>query len=916
MWKSLEPVKKALPVQEFILSQLEKEWPNKYRHALLCPRQKIVNQTTLQLAFSKQLPTLILCTDETRLDEWRSCFQEYFGLENPEEYISELKLNSPLTAFNLITYSSFCQTVNISPEERSMARSYREYELASVSTWDQTQGNIGDLDAVKETEVMLNEEAIRQISLYKNKLLRFIELGEKKLAKHWLNKNSNKFIKKLKDKGIALFICDDSHEVTGIWAEAFSYVMQSFPNCHSLSLSPLRVKLSDLSPRNYQLQTSLFDSNPLEIKLPLLVRDNCLKAYLGLLAITVPSKEESQLLNNASRNLKEALSKVQDDTEVSTTLTQFVYQSLEALERDVPGHWAKRQEYVESVLNFVCYYSLSSSAVWKVFIDKLDEIEFNKNIPIIRDYIFRCLINSPKKKDHRIGEALIMAFRPLGYELNKVSIEQSTSLIPNILNRSINKEELLVKYLTEEFISLKRDLKAVIITDFIDDSSAAEIFPGNDFNSSSCGMTSILNRLERSPTTLQLNPIIIYGDVMYFNPKYKNVLGKEVENHASNYSNIQAKMKEENGYCYISILGNKNFSSFWTPLINTILKNKVSHTIIVGREFLSTKWDGINFNTYFNLSSATSELFGSRLLARMLMKDDGPITASHLWDFCSIMPEIELGMSDYYRISHRKEHSWHLSEDGEFEKGISYFHPGLRTNMKTLSLDLINEVNDTASRLILTRDRTHEMWLSKHDQDNFIREVLEISISSKTDPFKKFAVTRSTSKKSFQLDCKGFIESLCQCVINSVIEIEKMKDNKENVELALLVRRPGVYRVELSKCSVETKSTILSALQMLLAPINRQHYIVTISCSEAPKGNVLSRMFSDHVENFQVPFAIPEIFTKKEEIAIFMNHWQKSVSNDKMMGHRIPGVRQEVKQMIRKQKFILRPESRICQLLV
>ena len=77
-----------------------------------------------------------------------------------------------------------------------MARSYREYELASVSNWDQAHDNIGDLDAVKETEVMLNEEAIRQISRYKSKLLRFIELEDKDLRTHWLNKNTNKFITK------------------------------------------------------------------------------------------------------------------------------------------------------------------------------------------------------------------------------------------------------------------------------------------------------------------------------------------------------------------------------------------------------------------------------------------------------------------------------------------------------------------------------------------------------------------------------------------------------------------------------------------------------------------------------------------------------------------------------------------------
>ena len=77
------------------------------------------------------------------------------------------------------------------------------------------------------------------------------------------------------------------------------------------------------------------------------------------------------------------------------------------------------------------------------------------------------------------------------------------------------------------------------------------------------------------------------------------------------------------------------------------------HCLILSREFLNDKWDGINFNTYFNMSSASSELFGIRFLARILMKDDDTVAAKHLWDLCCVMPEIELGTSDYKRIAQR-----------------------------------------------------------------------------------------------------------------------------------------------------------------------------------------------------------------------------------------------------------------------
>ena len=125
------------------------------------------------------------------------------------------------------------------------------------------------------------------------------------------------------------------------------------------------------------------------------------------------------------------------------------------------------------------------------------------------------MLSSEDVNERRLGESLIIAFRPLGFELNELKIEKSTSLIPNILNRSQAKEEALVHYLTQEFISLQRELKAVVVCDFIDNTSATEIFPGNHFDGSTCGMISILRQLEASPITLQMNPIVFYGDTIY-----------------------------------------------------------------------------------------------------------------------------------------------------------------------------------------------------------------------------------------------------------------------------------------------------------------------------------------------------------------------------------------------------------------
>jgi len=917
MWDKLKLPKELLNVQKFILSQVEKKWAVQNKIGLLSPRQKAVNQTLLYLAAAKKVPTLILCSDSSRFKEWEEQFKELFELEDSSPFMSELKLDKELPLFSLATYSKFCYSLNASVEQRHKARAYWEYELASVGSWDQENDNIGDYDALKESEAMLNDEAIRQLSRYNDQLLRFIELedDEKLIETRWRSKHIDTFVKSLQSKNVGMIICDDSNEVTGIWAEVLSYIVNHFGTSKLINLSPLKVNLSELSPGNFHLQTSLFDKSPIEVKLPLLVQDKCFKPYLGLMAFTEPTESEKKFLMNASSYLNEVLAKVEDKSSVKTTLTEFVTKELGFLERDIPGNWAKRNDYVVSVLNFMVGRSLPLSSVWKVFLDKMGEVQFSNLLPVIRDYIFRVLLLSDNKDERRIGESLIMAFRPLGFEINESNIDHRTSLIPNILNRSANKEELLVKYLSEEFISLERNIKAVIISDFIDNSSASELFPGNDFDDSCCGMISILEKLEKNPITLQLNPLVFYGDTIYFNPKFTKILSKEIEAAASKIEGLEVIQKEESGYCYISVPGVHNFRDFWIPLIKKLLEKRITHCFIVGREFLSSKWDGMSFNTFFNMSSANSELFGIRLLARILMMDKEPVESKHLWDFCSVMPEIEFGMADYKRMALRKQHGWHLCEDGEFEKGISYFHPELKMKMKSLSGNLIQEINDTALRLINTRQHTYDMWMAKHDKEQFIKEALEINMDPKLDSFKKFHTQRLKRKKSanYTFNSKDLAENLCNCIIQTIIEVNELE---EKPDFNLTVRRPGVFRVEVTNCSYQTRKLIFSTIATLLRPVNQQHYVVTINCTPDGEGNLLSRLFTDNSSAFKVPFGVPECFTKKNELAIFLKNWQSLVCNEPMMGHRLPNVRTEVKEMITNAEFKLRPQCRLCQLLV
>lgn len=918
MWSVLQPGEDLLPVQQFLVDKLEQNLSINNKASILSPKQNSINRAVAEYVVRSQKRALVLTSNPKNFQSWRNVIQGYTGPEELSSAVSDLKLKSELTPFTLATYGQLCNPMNATSDEKYSSRTYWEYEVASVGAWDKENDNIGDYDAVKETEVMLNDQAIRQTASYNERLLRFIEVPEHVDLEEsgWLSLNFQGFKDKFANSGLDLIICDESYKVTGVWAEVLNHLARQLDNVEIISISPLQVNYSDLSPRNFQLQTSLFASHPIVVKLPMMVRDGCIKAYRGLIKLSRPTEDEAEFLNQANENLQEHLNKVQDPELVTKPLSQFVYEELELLEKDIPGNWSKRRPYVEAILNFVSFFRLEAPATWKIFIQKLDEVTFEKNLPVIRDYIFRYLLTSEKSVEVRLGESLIIAFRPLGFELHELSIEKSTSLIPNILNRSKSKEVCLLQSLTQEFIELQKDLKAVIVCDFIDNTSASEIFPGNEFDGSTCGMISILRRLESTPITLQLNPIVFYGDTIYFNNKYKALLSKEVEKIALDCATaLDIVRAEENGYCYIEVRGPENFQNFWRPLFKGLMVNKMTHCLILSREFLNNKWDGVNFNTYFNMSSASSELFGIRFLSRILMKDEDPVASKHLWDFSCVMPEIELGLSDYRRVADRKSHGWHISEDGEFEQGISYFHSSLEENTSEFPEQLIEAVNETAVRLISKRQETAEMWLDKVNESDAFREVLEIQQPLNESTMGKFTLHQLKNKKESTVKASygELIKNMSLTVMKTVLEVE---ESEEIPKLEITSRSEGVYRLEVTGKDRELSERIFIAIENLFAEIKNQSYVVVLSCDTKSGANILSRIFSDGGPKLQVPFAVPECFTKKVELGLFLKNWHAMVSNDKMLGHRLPEVKKQVREMQLALPFEFYPQCRICRLLV
>ena len=156
---------------------------------------------------------------------------------------------------------------------------------------------------------------------------------------------------------------------------------------------------------------------------------------------------------------------------------------------------------------------------------------------------------------------------------------------------------------------------------------------------------------------------------------------------------------------------------------------------------------------------------------------------------------------------------------------------------------------------------------------------------------------------------------MCICVIETMKAIyEEEKKDKIDPVLGLSQRRDNIFRIEISGCENELKRELLNIIQELFQDLSLQHYVITVTCQKPGQG-LISKLFADG-EKHLIPFGVPDKFNHKEELTIFLKLWRRLVSNDEMMGFRLPDSKKKVKTMLKQSQIPMRPQTRICKLLV
>ena len=882
MWDNFYRLDKLFTFQEELLSFLDKRWSDSHRFRLIVPQHVERYRALIHYVIAKQKKVLILTDSKERALYWQNLIWQFLPDSMVEfekkRFASIPNLVDEPSLISVMSYSALCHPV-LPEEDKLQARERWLRYLASMDKLDQEIDTVSDLDGYTEANKYLDQLALRNISLYLDGLQRFVRPveGDAEFEKeYWQSAYFNEYVDIFKENDVEIVLCDESHKVIGLWGEMVNVLSFELPGCRIMGISSTKPTLETLSPRNYFLQQSLFGSAETRIQAPRMVVDGCLAPYRDLLYLSKPTEAEYAYLSKYYDDFQVLLDQLNDPEQVSLTFKAFLEKELSLMERDAPGHWARRNEMVRSCLHCALMYEVPLGGVWHSYIPQLRKTRFVYILDVLRVYIYQEIYQHGSVQEQRLADNIASKLKSLGFSFTEHHTHKELSLLPDVLKRSANKLKATVDILEHEMGVVGHDLRVLIITDFMEYTAAYSYFPDHDIDYSQGGGLSVYDALQNSVVTTQLNCIAVDNNTLIMNPKFEPFVMKELGRWQNIYSNrLRFESKEEGGYARITAIGSAFTEALWSDVLSTLMDKRICFCLIGTRELLTDAWDGLSVNTLINLSSIESSTAEDKIRRRLLkVQDDEEVIARHSWDIASVLPGVQYGLEDYERLVRKKQDACSLSEDGEFEFSISHIYP-LDEGAVNLKDSVINNVNDEMFEWVNRRDQTLQQWRSKDVTRCRERQVQDIAFDNEVEgKLYDFTVVRDGKKVADSGDAVEIYTRLFKVIFESFCQSKGFPVNHEAYRLEFRKRYQACWRMFLG-VDATFKEEFLKMLEELTAPCGAQHYVIEFRYTEQGGKRLGGLLGKKSSKERTAVFNVPSYFSNKESLKMFTIAWQK-----------------------------------------
>lgn len=443
-------------------------------------------------------------------------------------------------------------------------------------------------------------------------------------SRRFNDKKAVEIIKILKDAKISLLCLDEAHHLRKEWWKALTYLNENLNPEQTLALTATPPYDADLHEWNrYEELCGEIDE---VISIPELVQNHDLCPHQDFVYFSKLRESEKELVKKHQQMATEFIDKITKDTEVIKYLSRMNF-------------LINTGDEVEKILDDPEFYVSVASLLHKLEFPITKEFTalFNakeSDIPKFDMSQARYLLNGFlitktdefKGLEDKIEKYLALA-KHYGLLHNKRIVLNESVQIQRQIASSIGKMDSIVEIAECETQSLGKDLRMVILADYIKD---------KDTDNTHLGVVPIWRILKDKFTPEQMSIGVLCGSLILL-PKDKqndfNNLLKENDVDIDGVS-VSFYAEDEN---YLKITPKDNAKNVIVRLI-TDMFNKGFLTVLVGTQaLLGEGWDAPSINSLILSSTVSSYMLSNQMRGRAIRIDkNNPDKISNIWHLASV----------------------------------------------------------------------------------------------------------------------------------------------------------------------------------------------------------------------------------------------------------------------------------------
>ena len=289
------------------------------------------------------------------------------------------------------------------------------------------------------------------------------------------------------------------------------------------------------------------------------------------------------------------------------------------------------------------------------------ELTFDDRLTLIEAFALDVLALSDDPADHDVLTDLRAALGGFGLSLTERGLRQGRSAGDVVLSLSAAKDVAVVDILTREATDLGDGLRAVVVTDFAEMSSAADRASGA-LDADAGSAWRVFHALIDDPACDALEPMLVTGSTVLVDADHGDVLVEELNRQLEEDGLRASCSYRETGHPRVREIvgrGSDWTSATYVRLLTEVLESGATRCLVGTRGLFGEGWNALSLNTLIDLTAVTTSTSVQQLRGRSIRLDPAwPRKVAHDWDVICVAPQHPRGDADLRRLSRRHGRTW------------------------------------------------------------------------------------------------------------------------------------------------------------------------------------------------------------------------------------------------------------------